>query len=347
MLPADAQYMENIRRSGRTIYDPINRGDEALWVPTPTLERLLGHGLKGFSVRGLPLRTRSKVVKERVCIALGYPTPASFRKTQPRFPGQDFDTYIQKSNNLQIWNEELSPTRRYALIQVGDDDTIERVKVVTGDTLAFLDTTGTLTQKYQASASFKGGSELCTAMDTENLGHLVSPTKPGEILDASPVDAPRAGGILPIAEVFHRVSTLVGTRVPVVGKDQERSRGAFLHQRICQTLGFSEYREDGQFPDIRNQLVEVKLQTSPTIDLGLVRPDSEAELDLPTIGGISIRHRDVRYVVFGGMPSGHEIVLNSVVVSTGERFLQRFPIFGGRVLNKKLQIPLPENFFLV
>src|SRR6185437_11549855 len=114
------------------------------WIPSPELQRLLDDGLRGLSLAGLPLRTRSKVVKERVCGVLGYPIPASFRKTQPRFPGQMFDTYTQKSNNLQVWNEELEPTRRYVLIRVANDDVVTRVKVVTGDTLALLDTTGTL-----------------------------------------------------------------------------------------------------------------------------------------------------------------------------------------------------------
>ena len=144
------RYAEALRRSGLTIYDPIDVGDPDLWIPAPELEDLLNAGLAGISLVGLPLRTRSKVVKEHVCRTLSYPVPSSFKKTQPRFPGQFFDTYVQKSNNLQIWNEELAPTRRYVIIRVSEDDVITKVKVVTGDSLVLLDTTGTLTQKYQA-----------------------------------------------------------------------------------------------------------------------------------------------------------------------------------------------------
>jgi hypothetical protein len=74
------------------------------------LEGVLHDGLLGLDLN-YPLRTRSKVLKAKICEILGYPVPKSFKKTQPRFPGQDFDTYIQKSNNLQIWNEEIVPTR--------------------------------------------------------------------------------------------------------------------------------------------------------------------------------------------------------------------------------------------
>lgn len=170
------RYIEAIRNSGLSIYDPIDIGDPELWIPTSELEEILNLALKGVSLAGLPLRTRSKVVKGYVCQALGYPVPSSFRKTQPRFPGQFFDTYVQKSNNLQIWNEELAPTRRYVIIRVSEEDVITRVKVVTGDTLAWLDTTGTLTQKYQARLlPGEKQAELITDEDTNILQPFVRP----------------------------------------------------------------------------------------------------------------------------------------------------------------------------
>jgi transcriptional regulator with XRE-family HTH domain len=81
------QYVNRIKKSNFSIYEPIDIGDPELWIPTPELEDLLNDSLKGVSVAGLPLRTRSKVVKEHICKALGYPVPSKFRKTHPRFPG--------------------------------------------------------------------------------------------------------------------------------------------------------------------------------------------------------------------------------------------------------------------
>jgi len=115
-------YFNNISQSGYSIYDTIEIGDPNLWIPSAELEEILDIKLRGIKLTGLPLRTRSKVVKEYVCNALGYPAPKSFQKTQPRFPGQNLDTYVQKSNNLQVWNEELDPTRRYVLIRLSSDD---------------------------------------------------------------------------------------------------------------------------------------------------------------------------------------------------------------------------------
>lgn len=92
-------------------------------------------------------------------------------------------------------------------------------------------------------------------------------------------------------------------------------------------------------------LLEVKLQTSPTIDLGLVDPHSEEALDMPPLDGIPIRHCDVRYAVFGATSDGHEVALNRLIVTTGEMFFARFAQFQGRVVNRKLQIRLPPSFY--
>ncbi len=200
-----SRYVEAIRRSDLTIYDPIEIGDPDLWIPTPELEELLNAAITGISLAGLPLRTRSKIVKEHVCRALGYPAPLSFTKTQPRFPGQVFDTYVQKSNNLQIWNEELAPTRRYAIFRIGKDDVIIGVRVVTGNTLSQLDTTGTLTQKYQARAiPSEAESELIAVENTDLLRPLVQ-TEVALDPVASPTSHLRKRQLFSIREVFEKL----------------------------------------------------------------------------------------------------------------------------------------------
>ena len=340
-------YTREIARSGLSIYDPIEIGDPLFWIPAPELQELLNRGLQGISLAGLPLRTRSKVVKTAVCKALGYPVPSSFAKTQPRFPGQMFDTYTQKSNNLQVWNEELSPTRRYVIIRISADDVVERVKVVTGDALAKLDTTGTLTQKYQARLICgEASTELISAQDTDIVQRvLVDPRAEVDLRTLSPTDNPVAGQVLPVAIVFERLSKMIGVSFRDPGHVQERRRGADLHHHVCKHLGFSNYADDGQFPDVRQQLVEVKLQTSPTIDLGLVRPNSTDPLDMPQIQGLQLRHCDVRYALFYAVTDGATVRLTHLLLATGSDFFTRFPQFQGKVLNKKLQIPLPHDFF--
>lgn len=338
-------YKNVLQSSGFDIYQPIEVGDVNFWIPTPHLETLLNQALTGLDLRGLALRTRSKVVKTAVCAALGYPTPKSFKKTQPRFLGQRLDTYTQKSNNLQIWNEELSPTRRYAIIQISDQDIVLRVKVVNGQELALLDTTGTITTKYQARLVIGTQShELISAQDTPAMlphvqGGAKFPTS------TSPIAEPECSTLLPIQEIFKRLSKLVGLSFADPGIDQERNRGAALHRLICERLGYSRHEDKGQFPDIRHQLLEVKLQTSPTIDLGLVQPSSEEPLDIRQLGSYHPRHCDVRYAMFYAETDGKKVTLTHLFLTTGADFFTRFRRFEGKVKNGKIQIPLPQDFF--
>lgn len=338
-------YVAAIAASGLQIHDPIEVGDENLWIPAPDLEAILDLALVGITGLDVPIRTRSKLVKEHVCRALGYPVPKSFKKTQPRFLGQLFDTYAQGANNLQVWNEELSATRRYVILRIEDADRISRVKVVNGEELAKLDATGTLTQKYQARLHLNQATEeLIADQDTDVLRPHV---RAGANLSdkTSPIDYPAHGLLLPISEIFDRLKGAVGRSFPDAGRNQERNRGAALHRIVCELLGYANYRDDGRFPDVRNQLLEVKLQTAPTIDLGLVRPNSVEPLDLSQIDGTQVRHCDVRYALFYAKTDGANVTLTHFFLTTGERFFSRFPQFGGKVLNKKLQIPLPSGFF--
>jgi hypothetical protein len=91
-----------LSKSGKTIYDLLRESPE-FFLPAGDLESIVRNGLMGLDLN-YPLRTRSKVLKSKICEILGYPVPTSFKKSKPRFPGQDFDTHVQKSNNLQIWN---------------------------------------------------------------------------------------------------------------------------------------------------------------------------------------------------------------------------------------------------
>lgn len=339
------EYKRAISASGKTIYTPIEVGDPEYWIPTHHLETLLNEGMRGLSLAELALRTRSKVVKTAVCEALGYPVPKSFTKSQPRFFGQQLDTYAQKSMNLQIWNEELSPTRRYAIIQVLEDDTVGRVRVVNGQQLAILDKTGTITTKYQARLDPGTESrELVAQDDTALMRPHVKPNLVFSTL-TSPVQEPCSGELRPIREIFERLSPLVGQTFPDPGMDQERNRGAALHGLVCQALGYSRYEDTGQFPDIKHQLLEIKLQTSPTIDLGLVEPSGQDSLDVQNLGDTQPRHCDTRYAMFYAKSDGRTVRLTHLFVTTGEKFFTRFQKFGGKVINGKIQIPLPRGFF--
>lgn len=338
-------YKISLSNSGKDIYTPIEVGDADYWIPTVQLEALLNESLQGLSLSGLPLRTRSKVVKSEVCRALGYMAPLSFKRSRPRFFGQQLDVYVQKSLNLQIWNEELSPARRYAIIHVTENDTIGRVRVVNGQELALFDTTGTITTKYQARLVVGVSHlELVSEQDTLPIQqHVCSGITFSQ--SVSPVDEPESGMLIPVSEIYSRLSTLIGATFADPGRTQERNRGAALHRLICERLGYSRFDDNGQFPDVRHQILEVKLQTSPTIDLGLVSPDSSERLDIQQVGAFHPRHCDTRYAIFYAATDGVTVRLTHLLVVTGEEFFQRFRRFEGKVKNGKIQIRLARDFF--
>ena len=186
-------------------------------------------------------------------------------------------------------------------------------------------------------------TELVVEADTTRL-HLVV-NDDADLSADHPTALPRPSALLSIRSLFGKLRGLIGTSFPDPGRNQERNRGATLHHLVCRRLGYREYADDGRFPDIRNQLLEVKLQSSATIDLRLVDPHSEAPLDMPSVDGVQVRHCDVRYAVFSATTDGVDVVLTGLAVTTGEMFFARFAPFEGRVLNKKLQITLPPTLY--
>ena len=333
-------------KSRLTIYDELDRNRD-LFFDIEELEELLAEKLAGLALGEYPIRTRSKVFKSAVCRALGYPVPITFQKSHPRFPGQNFDTYVQKGNNLQIWNEEITPTRRYVIARPDGDGIIRAVRVITGEALAELDRTGTLTKKYQARRKDGHlGSTLVAQMDTDEFRKEFRPedhVSRSVLARTSPTDRPQPGCVLSIAGLHRKLLGLVGASIANPGHDQERNRGVGLQRAVCEALNLSEYADKGQWPDILSQALEVKLQTAPTIDLGLVSPNGTVAAQEV---GATIRHRDIRYAVFyGDRRDDGTVKLNALVTVNGEQFFDEFNKFGGKIVNAKLQIPLPRDFF--
>jgi hypothetical protein len=335
-------YQKNIINSGKSIYNTESINDKTLYIPNNKLEQLLNNGLIGLSLIGLPLRTRSKFVKSLICKALCYPVPESFKRTKPDFPAQNLDVYTQKSLNVQIWNETIDLFRRYAFIQVDQFDKILKVKVISGEQLAILDRTGTLTTKYQAMMPNIGYSMLFSSSDTLSVQEWCG----NENIDLSKVDptsVPRKGLLLPIKIIYEILKGLEGISIPQLDALQERNRGAILHKIICEQLGFEFYADNGSYPDILNQLLEIKLQTSPTIDLGVHNPnDNKLIISLAEKQFFS---KDIRYAIISGHMKDKKVFIKHFYLISGEDFSKHISLFGGKVINSKLQIPLPNNFF--
>lgn len=334
-----------VRESGHSIYDSVLLEHPELFFSDGELAALLVDRLLGQEVSG-PIRTRSKVAKQVVAEALGYRPPASFKRTNPRFPGQDLDVHVQVSNNLQIWNQDVSPERRHVLIRPDDLGIVRAVKVVRGQQVARWDRTGTLTSKFQAKRiPGRTGSTLVSEVDTVPLTRLLRPGPVSAYVLAAQSSGARPvpGEVLAVSEIYRRALALAGSRLPAVGAEQDRVRGEQLQEAVTSALGVGRHDNHGQWPDLVSQALEVKLQTSPTIDLGLVLPTDTGPA---AAVGYGLRHCDARYLVAYGeiMPSG-ETEITEIVVASGADFFEEFVQFGGLVTNSKRQIPLPSDLF--
>ncbi len=344
-LPAGLAKVDAIRASGLTIYDTLLENRPDLFLTDNQLEAVLTRFFVGREVAG-ENRTRSKIAKSLVAEALGYPVPTSFPKTVPRFPGQDLDVSVQTRDNLQIWNQEVSPERRYVLMRPDESGIVQAVRVVRGQVVATWDRTGTLTSKYQAKRiPGRTGSRLVVDRDTTRFREVLRPRpmSSDEVAGLGVGDAPKVGALLPIADVYERLLDLVGQTLTPVRPGQDRVRGELLQVAVSEQLGLGAHANPGSWPDVLSQAIEVKLQTAETVDLGMVLPSDAGPA--PDIHPL-LRHCDARYVVaYGDVQQDGSTALAAVVVTTGESFFDEFQQFGGLVSNSKRQLPLPKGLF--
>jgi hypothetical protein len=337
------EYVKRISESGVDIYTDLVGEKEEFYIPSTHLETILLSSLKNQSLKGMPLRSRSRFVKEQICKALGYPIPGSFKKTKPKFIGQNFDIYSQKSKNLQIWNDQIDDRRRYVILIINSEDLIINVKVINGNELVKLDKTGTFTTKLQAKIKkeYYQKTILCSLYDTENLRKfIIHDVK--KFNNIKPSDDPIDNLLMPINDIYDNLKSLVGQKFDDLGADQERNRGTVIHKKVIEVLGYNLFSDNGQFPDVLNQLLEIKLQLSPTIDLGQHNPISSQPINTSSI---KFFNSDVRYAIFFASKEGSKVIIKNLILVTGKDFFTIFDQFQGKVINKKIQIPLPKELF--
>ena len=139
-----------ITASGLGLHDGLGSRTD-LYLEDASIETLVSSMMIGIQVGGMPPRTRSKFIKGKLCETFGYPTPIAFKRVRPPFTGQNLDVYTQKGRNLQIWNDGIPNDRRYLILSVNANDQIDNYRLIYGDELQKLDSTGTKTTKFQAS----------------------------------------------------------------------------------------------------------------------------------------------------------------------------------------------------
>lgn len=119
-----------------------------------------------------------------------------------------------------------------------------------------------------------------------------------------------------------------------------KNRGQALEKEVIRLLGYGENENEllyGAFPDIRNQLLEVKVQDSPTVDLGKFSPEKEEIV----IEGSDFTTFDVRYLI--ALTNPETQIIEGVILSPGEKLGELFSYVSAQ--SYKCQRAIPMAFF--
>ena len=277
------------------------------------------------------------------------------------------------------WNEESKyPYRyqdcRYLLVFHNSEGVILKTTLVTGNELSEWDTTGTQTTKWQANARRSYRDEISSRIITSSVEPLRSKfteyiqqpleREHGSILEEyqNPLERkrryilqedqnpqfplikehPNPAYLFTHNEIERALNTLVGRKFDNLGAGQERSIGQALEKEIAKALGYQHYQQTdtGGYPDLLHQLIEVKFQFSGTIDLGNHLPTDQSSIEAAW-NEWNIASRDIRYIVALMEKDEHSnFIVDSIVITSGEKFNQYFSI--GEGTNFKVQIPIPS-----
>jgi hypothetical protein len=282
----------------------------------------------------------------------------------PKIALEFVDTYIVSSGisyNLQVWNripsaetllirydngENLKCTDvRFVFVKINIEELkIASVVILTpGYIVKNFGVFGQPTIKHQLLISKKVRQEIYGSFDkilvfpdskrmTYYIQHEYRPP------NMNMTEEPNIKNLYSIELLRIRVAEkLIGFKL---GAASTKNRGQALEKKTLELLGYTVKDEDllyGAYPDIRNQLLEVKVQDSPTVDLGKFSPNKEEvvaqEFNLTTF--------DVRYLIVLTNPQTE--IIEGVILCPGEKLGEIFSYVSTE--SYKCQRAIPMKFF--
>ncbi len=285
-------------------------------------------------------------------------------KGVPKIAREFIDTYIVTSGtsyNLQVWNripaaetllikyesgESLKCTDvRFIFVRIDTEKSIiASVIILTpGYIVENFGKFGQPTIKHQLLISRKVRKDIYESTDkilsfpdspklSYHIRHDYLPPKSGM------VDEPDIKNLFSIALLKKMVAEkLIGFKLNAAAT---KNRGQALEKRTLELLGYEVKETDllyGAFPDIRNQLLEVKVQDSPTVDLGKFSP----EKDEIVVTGSNLTTFDVRYLI--ALTNPQTEIIEGIILCPGEKLGEIFSYVGAE--SYKCQRAIPIAFF--
>lgn len=286
------------------------------------------------------------------------------KKGVPKITREFLDTYIVTSGtsyNLQVWNR--IPASNMLLIKYESGESLHcndvrfvfvRIDINKSIIASVIILTpeyieqnfgkfGKQTVKHQLLISLKArkaiyerADKILSFPDSKKLSyeiiHDYTPPKSGM------VEEPELKELYSISLLKKMIAEkLIGQKLDAAAT---KNRGQALERLTLELLGYTVEENAllyGGFPDIINQLLEVKVQDSPTVDLGKFSPEKEEmvieEKNLTTF--------DVRYLI--ALTNPKTSLIEGIILAPGEKLGEVFSYVSDQ--NYKCQRAIPMSFF--
>ena len=288
------------------------------------------------------------------------------KKGVPKILREYIDTYLVTSGesyNLQVWNR--NPASVSVQVEYASGDTlsaqdvrfvfmpvdttthiIRSIVVLTPDYIeSHFGRFGKPTIKHQLIISAKARQKILSQAtpllfydDTDQVSSIATSLR--QVPQRTMHDAPESGDLLSIKVMKDiLVQELLGS---VVAPGATKNRGQALELRIAQMLGYTPSKADllaGGYPDIRNQLLEVKVQDSPTVDLGAYSPQFEEPVSFSN----DVMTTDIRYLIALMNPKSSQV--EGIVLCPGKHLGEHFSYVADKSF--KCQRSIPMEFFRI
>jgi len=299
--------------------------------------------------------------------SLGYRRPSGLRTKEakankPKFRNQLMDIFVQKHSNLQVWNYIPYACERYGcryVIFKVNDEKILGLLIKTGEELKDWDLTGTRTIKWQAiitdTTRKKAMNNVLVSekdpvfskfnldkRDLEPLQNRINKIKETQKNERFLLKRePNPKLLVTIDELEGLLAPLLDT---VIEYTSEKLLGQNFQASVAKQLGYSIEKgfsiNSGQIPDMIHQVIETKVQISPTIDLGYHLPIDNDPLTFDWNKN-KITPRDIRYVIaLADRMKDNKAQVKGIVITSGEEFEEFFSFCEGT--NFKVQMTIPN-----
>jgi hypothetical protein len=119
-----------------------------------------------------------------------------------------------------------------------------------------------------------------------------------------------------------------------------KTRGQVLEEKMCQLLGYPSADQQflaGEYPDIRHQALEVKIQDSRTVDLGRYSPQFVETV--PRCANFTTE--SIRYLI--ALTDNITGIIKGAIICPGRYLGKHFTFVGGKSF--KCQRSIPMSFF--